>query len=54
MGNSAGNRKLETAAPVSAKESHEDQRFSKMMKNLNVTDFTIDKKDKFLDIYDIG
>ena len=40
MGNSAVNRKLETAAPaVNAKENNEDQRFKKMMKNLNLTDF---------------
>ena len=25
-----------------------------MMKNLNVGDFTVDKKDRFLDNYDIG
>ena len=60
MGNSSGRlcigskTQLEAVEPTNNKENHEDQRFAKMMKSLNVTEFTVDKKDKFLDIYDIG
>ena len=45
---------LEEIEPINDSENHEEQRFSKMMKNLNVGDFTVDKKEKFLDNYDIG
>ena len=60
MGNNSGRlcigskTQLEAVEPTNNKENHEDQRFAKMMKSLNVTEFTVDKKDKFLDIYDIG
>ena len=61
MGNNSGKlcigskRQQETVEPASKeRESHEDQRFAKMMKGLNVTEFTVDKKEKFLEVYDIG
>ena len=60
MGNNSGRlcigtkTQSEAVEPTNNKENHEDQRFAKMMKSLNVTEFTVDKKDKFLDIYDIG
>ena len=53
MGNSSGRlcigskTQLEAVEPTNNKENHEDQRFAKMMKSLNVTEFTVDKKDKF-------
>ena len=51
FGSKASQEEIE---PINSSENHEEQRFSKMMKNLNVGDFTVDKKEKFLDNYDIG